>query len=83
MVWASDAPDYTIIIAHEDFGNLHATQRLPQMHFDQLQAVTHHLNCIKYGDNYNLYEDQDEDAIVMKAIAEGIIPHKFARRILK
>ena len=38
------------------------------MHFDQLQAVAHHLNCIKYGDDYNLYEDQDEDAIVMKAI---------------
>ena len=53
------------------------------MHFDQLQAVAHHLNCIKYGEDYNLYEDQDEDAIVMKAIAEGIIPHKFTRRILK
>ena len=53
------------------------------MHFDQLQLVAHHLNCIKYGDDYNLYEDQDEDAIVRKAIAEGIIPHKFTRRILK
>ena len=52
------------------------------MHFDQLQAVAHHLNCIKYGDDYILYEDQDEDVIVMKAIAEGIIPHKSSQRIL-
>ena len=53
------------------------------MHFDQLQAVAHHLNCIKYGDDYDLYEDQDEDTIVMKVIPEGIIPHKFTRRMLK
>ena len=53
------------------------------MYFDQLQAVAHHLHCIKYGDDYNLYKDQDEGIIVMKAIAEGIIPHKFTRRILK
>ena len=54
------------------------------MHFDQLQAVAHHLNCIKYGDAFNFYEDQGEDAIVMKAIADGtIVPHKFTRRILK
>ena len=57
----------TITIAHEDFGNLDIAQGLLQMHFDQLQAVAHHFNCIKYGDNYDLYEDQDEDAIVMKA----------------
>ena len=77
------APDCAITFAHEDFGSLHTAQGLPQMHFDQLQAVTHHLNCIKYSDNYNLYEDQDEGAIAMKAIAEGIIPHKFTCRILK
>ena len=77
------APHCSITIAYEDIGNLHTTQGLPQMHFDQLQTVAHHLNCIKYGDDYNLYEDQDEDAIVMKAIAEGIIPRKFTRRVLK
>ena len=53
------------------------------MHFDQLQAVFHHLNCIKYGDDYNLYEGQEENATVMKAFAVGTVPHKFTRRILK
>ena len=77
------APACSITIAHKNFGSLHTTEGLPQIHFGQLQAVAHHLNCIKYGDDYNLYEDQDEDDTVMKAIAEGIIPHKFTRRILK
>ena len=46
----------SINITHEDFGNLHSTaQGLPQMHLDQLKAVAHHLNCIKYGDDYNLH----------------------------
>ena len=53
------------------------------MHFYQLQAVAYHLNSIKYGDDYNLYREHDEDAIVMKEIDEGIIPHKFTHRILK
>ena len=46
--------------------------------------MTHHLNCTKYGgDDCNLYKDQDEDSIVTKAIvADGIITHKFNRRIL-
>ena len=53
------------------------------MHFDQLQDVAHHLNCTEYGDDYNLHDDLDKDDIVMKAIAEGIISHKFTRRIVK
>ena len=81
-LWSNGAQECSITIAHEDYGNLHTAQSLPQMHFDHLQAVAHHLNCIKYGDYYDLYNDQDEDAIVMKAITEGIIPHKFTGRIL-
>lgn len=48
---ASATPDCMITLAHEDFGNLHTAQGLPKMHFDQLQEVDHHLNCIKYGDD--------------------------------
>ena len=48
-------PKCCIAIAHEDFGNLHTAQGLPQMYFDQLKAVAHRLNCIKYGD-----EDPDK-----------------------
>ena len=33
--------------------------------------------------NYNLSEDQDKDAIEMKAIAGGITHHKLTRHILK
>ena len=29
-----EAPDCSITIAHEGFGNLHTAQSLPQMHFD-------------------------------------------------
>ena len=68
---------YVVIIAHEDFGNLHAAQGLSQMHFDQLKAVVHRLNSIKYGDSYDLYyEPQDEGAIIHRAIVGGAIPHK-------
>ena len=70
----------SIKIAHEDFGNLHIAQGLPQMHFNQLKAVAHHLNFIKYGDNCNLHEYQDEDIIVHKAIGDGIIPHKILKQ---
>ena len=80
---ATSTTECAVTIAHEYFGNLHTAQGLPQIHFDQLQALAHHLNCIKYGDDYNFNEDQDQDATVMKAIAEGIVPHKFTRQILK
>ena len=63
--------------------DLHTAQGLPQMHFDQIKAVAHHLNCIKYGDDYNLHEYQDKDGIVYKAIADDIILRKLTQRILE
>jgi hypothetical protein len=30
---------------------------IPQLHFDLLHAIAHHLHVMKYGKDYNLWED--------------------------
>ena len=59
-------------------------QGLPQINFDQLQAVAYHFNCtLKYGDDSNLYEKQVKNTIVHQDIVDRITPHKLTRRFPK
>eukprot|EP00536_Pseudo-nitzschia_multiseries_P011074 jgi/Psemu1/289476/fgenesh1_pg.360_\ len=59
-----------ISFAHEDFVDLHTATGIPQLHFDQLKAIAHHLHSIKYADS----PIDDDDALVHQATANGFIP---------
>ena len=52
--------DYlAVTIAYKNVGkNVRTAQGLPQMDFEKLQTVAWLLNFMKYGDDYNLFENQ-------------------------
>eukprot|EP00536_Pseudo-nitzschia_multiseries_P018861 jgi/Psemu1/57705/gm1.57705_g len=54
-----------ISIAHEDFANFHTATGIPQLHFDQLKAIAHHLHNIKYGDS-----PINDDALAQEIFAD-------------
>ena len=69
-------------IAHEEYSNLHTASGVPQIDFDQLQAVAHHLNCMHYGDDYRLHDPDYDEAVIHQAMANNMLPAKLTRCVL-
>jgi hypothetical protein len=75
-------------IAHHEVAQPLTASGIPQLHFDQLHAIAHHLHVLKYGEDYNLWEDTttwpaiDEETI-HQAVADNHVAVKFTRRQLK
>ena len=74
-----------ITIAHEEIHNLHTAEGVPQLHFDQLNAIAHHLHAIR--NNIHNWEPltpcpTDDDAEHYATI-NNIVPVKLTRRIVK
>jgi hypothetical protein len=60
---------------------------IPQLHFDQLHTIAHHLHVLKYGEDYDLWGDYDSFPEVAKstihqAIVDNQVAAKFTRRQL-
>ena len=74
-----------ITIAHEEINNIHTSEGVPQLHFDQLNAIAHHLHAIRHNtDSWTSLEPcpKDEDAEHYATI-NGIVPVKLTRRIVQ
>jgi hypothetical protein len=84
----SSRQDCKITIAHHEIAQPLTASGIPQLHFDQLHAIAHHLHVIKYGEDYDLWGDHDsmpnvhEDTI-HQAIADDQAVARFTRRQLK
>ena len=78
----SNATTCTITIAHPEIPEPLTHEGIPQLHFDQLHMLAHHLHVLKYGDNYDLWDDKTtkpplSEATIHQAIADGITPAKL------
>jgi hypothetical protein len=75
-------------VAHHEVVQPLTASCIPQLHFDQLHAIAHHLHVIRYGEDYNLWTDTttwpdvDEETI-HQAIVDDQVAVKFTRRQLK
>jgi hypothetical protein len=84
----SNRTNCKITIAHHEIAQPLTASGIPQLHFDQLHAIAHHLHVMKYGEDYDLWDDKnefpstDEDTI-RKAIADDQAVARFTRRQLK
>ena len=71
-------------IAHEEVKNLHTAEGVPQSHFDQLNAIAHHLHAVK-NNTESWTSSQpcpvEEDAAHCATI-NGTLPVKLTRRIV-
>ena len=71
-----------VTIAHEEDHLLHTANGIPQLHFDQLNAIAHHLHAIRHGDS--LWGPNEtaviQDETVNQATATNLIPVKLTRR---
>ena len=47
------------------------------MHFDQLKAVAHHLNCMRYYDDYKLHDPDYDKAVIHQAMVNDMLPAKL------
>ena len=71
--------------AHEEIKNMHTSEGVPQSHFDQLNATSHHLHAIKHNaDSWTPPQScpMEEDA-QHHAMIDGTLPVKLTRRIVK
>jgi hypothetical protein len=84
----ANAKTCTITIAHPEIAQPLTASGIPQLHFDQLHAIAHHLHVIRYGEDYDLWGNTadwphvDEETI-HQAIIDDQVPVKFTRRKLK
>jgi hypothetical protein len=77
-----------ITIAHHEISQPLTASGIPQLHFDQLHAIAHHLHVLRYGDDHDLWGDYDSFPIVHEstihnAIADDITAARFTRRQLR
>jgi hypothetical protein len=82
------ATDCKITIAHPEIAQPLTASGIPQLHFDQLHAIAHHLHVLKHGDDHNLWGDTSDwpvldEETVHQAIVDDQVPAKFTRRQLK
>jgi hypothetical protein len=84
----SKAQDCQITIAHHEIAQPLTASGIPQLHFDQLHAIAHHLHAIKYGNKYDLWDDKSTwptvtDETIHHAIASDQVTAKLTRCNLK
>jgi hypothetical protein len=77
-----------ITIVHPEISQILTASGIPQLHFDQLHAIAHHLHVLKHGEDYNLWGDTSnwpnlEEETIHQAIVDDQVPEKFTRRQLK
>ena len=72
-------------MAHEEIKNIHTSEGVPQPHFDQLNAMSHHLHAIKH--NAESWTPPQpcplEDNAQHHATINGMLPVKLTRRTVK
>ncbi len=54
----SNRTDCKITIAHHEITQPLTASGIPQLHFDQLHAIAHHLHVMRYGDDYDLWDNK-------------------------
>jgi hypothetical protein len=84
----SSRKDCKVTIAHHEVAQPLTASGIPQLHFDQLHAIAHHLHVLKYGEDYNLWGDHDQmpdvhEDTIHQAIADDQAVARFTRRQLK
>jgi hypothetical protein len=84
----SSRTDCKITIAHHEIAQPLTASGIPQLHFDQLHAIAHHLHVMKYGEDYDLWGDNStfptvDESTIHQAIVDDLVPAKFTRRQLK
>ena len=69
-------------IAHEEAKNLHTAEGVPQSHFDQLNAIVHHLHAIKHDTESwtSLQPCPVEEDAAHCATIKGMLPVKLTRQ---
>jgi hypothetical protein len=77
-----------ITIAHHEIAQPLTASGIPQLHFDQLHTIAHHLHVLKYGEDYDLWEDKSSmplvhEDTVHQAIADDQAVARFTRRQLR
>jgi hypothetical protein len=63
-----------VTIAHHEIAQPLTASGIPQLHFDQLHAIAHHLHVMKYGEDYDLWDDKTS----MLAVHEDTIHQAIA-----
>jgi hypothetical protein len=84
----SNRTDCKITIAHHEIAQPLTASGIPQLHFDQLHAIAHHLHVMRYGDDYDLWDNKDsfpaiDEDTIRQAIADDQAVARFTRRQLK
>jgi hypothetical protein len=74
-----------ITIAHHEISQPLTASGIPQLHFDQLHAIAHHLHVMKYGEDYDLWGDDHESfpAVSETTIHQAIADVHYAEKQLK
>lgn len=77
-------------IAHPEIAAPLTSDGIPQLHFDQLHMLAHHLHVLRYGKDNNLWADPKslppiEEAVIHQALAseEIDLSAKYSRKQLK
>jgi hypothetical protein len=76
-----------ITIAHHEISQPLTASGIPQLHFDQLHAIAHHLHVMRYGDDYDLWGKygsfpEVDESTIHNAIADEQTVARFTRRQL-
>jgi hypothetical protein len=84
----SNRTDCKITIAHHEIAQPLTASGIPQLHFDQLHAIAHHLHVMKYGEDFDLWDNKNEFPSIDKdtirqAVADDQAVARFTRRQLK
>jgi hypothetical protein len=66
----SSRTECTITMAHHEIAKPLRALGIPQIHFDQLHAIAHHLHVMKHGEDYDLWGDNHK---LFPAVAESAI----------
>jgi hypothetical protein len=83
----SKRTDCKITIAHHEVSQPLTASGIPQLHFDQLHAIAHHLHGMKYGDDHDLWGDYGsfpkmDEATIHQALIDELVAAKFTGRQL-
>jgi hypothetical protein len=85
----SNRANCKVTIAHHEVAQPLTASGIPQLHFDQLHAIAHHLHVMRYGKDYDLWGDHnsfpdvDESTIHQAVADEDQVAAHFTRRQLK
>ena len=86
----STQTECTVMIAHPEIIAPLTSDGIPQLHFDQLHMLAHHLHVLRYGEDENLWDDPSslppiDEAIIHQALAldEINLLAKYSRKQLQ